>query len=78
MLMFIRGAREVSQSFDMIVDLFKKLSNFAIRLDIYKGVLLSEGMKIIIVKILVNVLRVCAALHILLAPSFALWRRQML
>ncbi|KAJ5332023.1 uncharacterized protein N7506_005806 [Penicillium brevicompactum] len=61
MLLLIRGARKVSESFDMITDLFHKLSNFALRLDTYKGVPLNEGMKIIIVKVLVNFLRVCAA-----------------
>lgn len=61
MLLLIRGARKVSESFDMITDLFQKLSNFALRLDTYKGIPLNEGMKIIIVKVLVNFLRVCAA-----------------
>lgn len=60
MLLLIRGARKVSESFDMIIDLFQKLSNFAVRLDMYKGVPLSKGMKVIIVKVLVNFLRVCA------------------
>lgn len=61
MLLLIRGARKVSESFDMITDLFQKLSNFALRLNTYKGIPLNEGMKIIIVKVLVNFLRVCAA-----------------
>lgn len=69
MLLLIRSARKVSQSFDMIVDLFQKLSNFALRLNIYKDVPLNEGMKTIIVKILVNFLRVCAASHKLLATG---------
>ncbi|KAJ5459063.1 hypothetical protein N7530_011007 [Penicillium desertorum] len=71
MLLLIRGARKVSESFDMVTDLFQKLSNFALRLDTYKDVPLNEGMKIIIVKVLVNFLRVCAASHNLLkAGSF--------
>lgn len=44
---------------------YKRL--FALRLDIYKGFPLSEGIKVIIVKILVNILRVCAASHKLFA-----------
>jgi tetratricopeptide (TPR) repeat protein len=59
MLMLIRGARRVSEAFDMITDLFRKIGHFALRLDSYKGVPLSEGMKAIIVKVLVNFLRVC-------------------
>lgn len=61
MILLIRGARKVSESFDMLTDLFRKLGNFSLRLESYKGVPLSEGMKTIIVKVLVNVLRVCAA-----------------
>lgn len=60
MLLLIRGTRKVSDSFDMITDLFQKLSNFAARLDMYKDVPLSKGMKAIIVKVLINFLRVCA------------------
>ncbi|KAJ5390081.1 Tetratricopeptide-like helical [Penicillium cataractarum] len=60
MLLLVRGARRVSEAFDMIMDLFRKLGHFALRLDSYKGVPLSEGMKVIIVKVLVNFLRVCA------------------
>jgi hypothetical protein len=61
MMLLIRGARKVSESFDMLADLFRKLGNFALRLDSYKSVPLSEGMKTIVVRVLVNVLRVCAA-----------------
>lgn len=61
MLLLIRGARKISDAFDMITDLFRKLGHFALRLESYKGVPLSEGMKMIIVKVLVNFLRVCAA-----------------
>ncbi|PKX92831.1 NACHT domain protein [Aspergillus novofumigatus IBT 16806] len=57
----------VSESFDMLTDLFHKLGHFALRLDSYKGVPLSEGMKTIIVKVLVNFLRVCAASQKLLS-----------
>jgi hypothetical protein len=60
MLLLVRAARKVSEAFDMIMDLFRKLGHFALRLDSYKGVPLSEGMKVIIVKVLVNFLRVCA------------------
>ncbi|OBT88509.1 hypothetical protein VE02_03445 [Pseudogymnoascus sp. 03VT05] len=59
MLILVRGARKVSEAFDGITDLFRKLGNFALRLDSYKGVPLSEGMKAIIVNVLVNFLRVC-------------------
>ncbi|KFY87295.1 hypothetical protein V500_07098 [Pseudogymnoascus sp. VKM F-4518 (FW-2643)] len=61
MLLLVRGARKVSEAFNSITDLFHKLGNFALRLDSYKGVPLSEGMKTIIVNVLVNFLRVCAA-----------------
>ncbi|KAL4981698.1 hypothetical protein BDW68DRAFT_172017 [Aspergillus falconensis] len=61
MMLLIRGVRKVSEAFDMITDLFRKLGHFALRLDSYKGVQLSEGMKVIIVKVLANFLRVCAA-----------------
>ncbi|RAO68317.1 uncharacterized protein BHQ10_004329 [Talaromyces amestolkiae] len=61
MMLLIRGARKVSESFDMLTDLFYKLGNFSLRLESYKGVPLSEGMRTIIVKVLVNVFRVCAA-----------------
>ncbi|KAL3478572.1 hypothetical protein BJX99DRAFT_224327 [Aspergillus californicus] len=67
MMLLIQGARRVSQSFDMITDLFQKLGHFSMRLDSYKGVPLSEGMKTIIVKVLINVLRVCAASQKLLS-----------
>jgi tetratricopeptide (TPR) repeat protein len=67
MMLLVRGARRVSESFDMLTDLFHKLSHFALRLDSYKGVPLSEGMKSIIVKVLVNFLRVCAASQKLLS-----------
>ncbi|GIC90947.1 NACHT domain protein [Aspergillus udagawae] len=67
MMLLIRGARRVSESFDMLTDLFHKLGHFALRLDSYKGVPLSEGMKTIIVKVLVNFLRVCAASQKLLS-----------
>lgn len=60
MLLLVRAARKVSEAFDMIMDLFRKLGHFALRLDSYKGVPLSEGMKVIIVRVLVNFLRVCA------------------
>lgn len=60
MLLLIRGARRVSEALDMVTDLFRKLGHFALRLDSYKGIPLSEGMKLIIVKVLVNFLRVCA------------------
>lgn len=60
MMLLIRSARKVSESFDMLTDLFRKLGNFALRLESYKNVPLSEGMKTIIVKVLVNVFRVCA------------------
>ncbi|OBT48196.1 hypothetical protein VE00_01084 [Pseudogymnoascus sp. WSF 3629] len=61
MLLLVQGARKVSEAFDGITDLFRKLGNFALRLDSYKGVPLSEGMKSIIVNVLVNFLRVCGA-----------------
>ncbi|KAL4999761.1 hypothetical protein BDV10DRAFT_200448 [Aspergillus recurvatus] len=61
MMLLIRGVRKASEAFDMITDLFRKLGHFALRLDLYKGVQLSEGMKVIIVKVLANFLRVCAA-----------------
>lgn len=67
MMLLIRGARRVSESFDMLTDLFHKLGQFALRLDSYRNVLLSEGIKTIIVKVLVNFLRVCAVSQKLLS-----------
>ncbi|RAL12406.1 NACHT domain protein [Aspergillus homomorphus CBS 101889] len=67
MMLLIRGARRVSESFDMLTDLFLKLGHFALRLDSYKDVPLSEGMKTIIVKVLVNFLRACAVSQKLLS-----------
>lgn len=67
MLLLIRAARRVSAAFDVLVDLFRKLGNFSLRLDSYKGVPLSAGMKTIIVKVLVNFLRVCGASQKLLS-----------
>ncbi|KAL2847123.1 hypothetical protein BJX68DRAFT_240245 [Aspergillus pseudodeflectus] len=61
MLLLVRGVRKVSEAFDMITAMFRKLGHFALRLESYRGVPLSEGMKVIIVKVLVNFLRVCAA-----------------
>ncbi|EAW23659.1 uncharacterized protein NFIA_043370 [Aspergillus fischeri NRRL 181] len=69
MLILVRGARKVSEAFDMITELFRKLGHFALRLDSYKGVPLSEGMKTIIVKVLVNFLRVCAASQKVVNPG---------
>lgn len=71
MLLLIRSARKVSDSFDTISDLFQKLSYFALRLVTYKGVPLSKGIQVIVVKVLVNFLRVCAVSQKLLkAGSF--------
>lgn len=69
MLLLVRAARRVSDAFNGILDLFHKLGNFALRLDSYKGITLSEGMKTIIVKVLVNSLRVCAASQKLLSQG---------
>jgi tetratricopeptide (TPR) repeat protein len=67
MMLLIRGARRVSESFDMLMELFHKLGHFALRLNSYSGVPLSEGMKTIIVSVLVNFLRVCAVSQKLLS-----------
>ncbi|KAL3435231.1 hypothetical protein BDV09DRAFT_204202 [Aspergillus tetrazonus] len=61
----------------------KRLGHFALRLESYKGVPLSEGMKVIIVKVLVNFLRVCAASQKLvnrgsLKVRLAKWAKTML
>ncbi|CAI7592439.1 unnamed protein product [Penicillium discolor] len=69
MLLLVRAARRVSDAFNGILDLFHKLGSFALRLDSYKGITLSEGMKTIIVKVLVNSLRVCAASQKLLSQG---------
>jgi hypothetical protein len=66
MLLLVRAARRVSEAFDVILDLFQNLGNFALRLESYKGINTSGGMKAIIVKVLVNFLKVCAASHNLL------------
>jgi tetratricopeptide (TPR) repeat protein len=83
MMLLIRGARRVSESFDMLTDLFHKLGHFALRLDSYKGVPLSEGMKTIIVNVLVNFLRVCAVSQKLLSRGsfrarFTKWTKNVL
>lgn len=67
MLRLVRAARRVSEAFDMILELFQRLGHFALRLESYKGVELSEGMKDVIGKVLVNSLRVCAAAQKLLS-----------
>lgn len=67
MLRLVRAARRVSDTFDMILELFQKLGHFALRLESYKGVVLSEGMIDVIGKVLVNSLRVCAAVQNLLS-----------
>ena len=69
MLLLVQAARRVSDAFNFIVDLFHRLGNFALRLESYKGVALSEGMKTIIVKVSVNLLRVCAASQNLLSQG---------
>jgi hypothetical protein len=66
MLLLVRAARRVSDEFDVILDLLRNLGNFALRLESYKGISISSGMKVIIVKVLVNFLKVCAASHNLL------------
>ncbi|RDL30658.1 Tetratricopeptide-like helical [Venustampulla echinocandica] len=83
MLLLVRAARRVSDAFNVIIDLFHQLGNFAQRLASYNGVLLSEGMKTIIVKVLVNFLRVCAASQKLLSQGsfkarFSKWAKNML
>ncbi|KAI9375585.1 hypothetical protein BJX61DRAFT_539736 [Aspergillus egyptiacus] len=70
MLMLVRGARKVSEAFDGILELFQKLGHFSLRLDSYKGVVLSEGIKTIIGKVMVNSLQVCAAAQKLLSRGF--------
>lgn len=60
MLLLVRSARRVSDAFDSVYGLFQKLGYFAQRLDSYRDVLLSDGMKNVIVKVLVTSLRVCA------------------
>jgi tetratricopeptide (TPR) repeat protein len=60
MLLLVRSARRVSDAFDSVHSLFQKLGYFAQRLDSYHDVPLSDGMKSVIVKVLVTSLRVCA------------------
>ncbi|KAJ5820008.1 hypothetical protein N7474_005599 [Penicillium riverlandense] len=67
MLLLIRAARRVSDAFDSINALFQKLGYFAQRLDSYRGVPLSEGMKAVIVKVLVTFLHVCGVSQSLLS-----------
>lgn len=67
MLLLVRAAHRVSDAFDGILDIFQNLGNFALRLESYKGIAISGGMKVIIVKVLVNFLKVCAASHNLLS-----------
>ncbi|KAJ5317826.1 hypothetical protein N7508_002334 [Penicillium antarcticum] len=61
MLLLIRAARRVSDAFNVLLDLLHRMGNFALRLESYKGITLSEGMKTIIVKVSVNLLKICAA-----------------
>ena len=60
MLLLVRSARRVSDAFDSVHNLFQKLGYFAQRLDSYRDVPLSDGMKSVIVKVFVTSLRVCA------------------
>lgn len=83
MLLLIRSARRVSESFDAINDLFQKLGYFAQRLDSYRAVPLSEGMKGVIVKVLVTFLRVCGVSQNLLSRGsfrarFSKWAKNVL
>ncbi|KAJ6134390.1 hypothetical protein N7523_000712 [Penicillium sp. IBT 18751x] len=83
MLLLIRSARRVSDAFDSINALFEKLGYFAQRIDSYRGVPLSEGMKNIIVKVFVTFLNVCGVSQSLLSRGsfrarFAEWARNVL
>jgi hypothetical protein len=48
MMLLIQGTKKVSKAFDMITDLFRRLGHFVLRLASYKGVPLSEWMKLIL------------------------------
>lgn len=83
MLLLIRSARRVSDAFDSISALFDKLGYFAQRLDSYRGVPLSEGMKSIIVKVFVTFLNICGVSQSLLSRGsfkarFSKWAKNVL
>jgi tetratricopeptide (TPR) repeat protein len=83
MLLLIRSARRVSDAFDSVNALFEKLGYFAQRLDSYRGVPLSEGMKNIIVKVFVTFLNACGVSQSLLSRGafrarFSKWARNVL
>lgn len=83
MLLLIRSARRVSDAFDSINALFDKLGYFAQRLDSYRGVPLSEGMKSIIVKVFVTFLNACGISQSLLSrvsfkARFSRWAKNVL
>ncbi|KAF7588623.1 hypothetical protein BBP40_005461 [Aspergillus hancockii] len=83
MLLLIRAARRVSDAFDSINALFQELGYFAQRLDSYRSVPLSKGMKGVIVKVLVTFLQVCGASQSLLSRGsfrarFSKWAKNVL
>ena len=59
-LFLIRGGRGVSGAFDSIIGVFDEVKNFTARLNTYKGAIITQEMKDIVSKVLVNVLQICA------------------
>jgi len=55
-----QAAKDVSASYDALVDLFESIESFLRRLDIYTKVPLTEAMTHVIIKILVEVLSTLA------------------
>lgn len=69
-LLLIQAARGVSVAFDSIMDLFDEIGDFTKRLDIYKKVVLSVGMKEIIVRVMTIIMNVCAVSQNLIRQGF--------
>ena len=59
-LLLVQAGRGVSAALDSVMDLFDDLGLFARRLDLYEKVSLTIGMKEIIVRVFVVVLKTCA------------------
>ena len=55
-----QAAKDVSASYDALVDLFESIESFLRRLDIYTKVPLTEAMTHVIIKIMVEVLSTLA------------------
>jgi hypothetical protein len=55
-----QAVKDVSESYDALVDLFESIENFLRRLEIYTKIPLTEAMTDIVIKIMVEVLSTLA------------------